>query len=200
MGKFIDGEYVSDYDAARRNGTNSYLDSPPDPVYEEPKEHKFSKRVFNWLKEKRTRVIPAQQAGIVPDTQVIKNANESIVWEKETIKKGPAYKLVHTTKLVKLSDFEEIVESEQNIVQELGQLNVAVSDSDWSQINDSITPVPPARRYIPPKKLIPTQMAMQMYPPPTHPKPSVIKSNPYTVSTSNLIPLGTPMYYSTVGQ
>lgn len=194
MGKFIDGEYVSDSSMAKYRGTSG-LETPEYPAYPEPSEHKFTKRVFDWIKKKKTRVIPSEQVGIVPDGQVlVGNGNESIVWEKETIKQGPAYKLVQTTKLVKLSDFKEIEESEQNISNELTELSVEVDANDWQTINNNIErqPKPKPRPFK--KKLIPVSEA-PVYTPPKR-KGNVIKANPFVASPDNLIPLTGTMYFA----
>lgn len=196
MGKFIDGEYVSNSAASKHRRTNASGLEIPMPTYAEPTEQKFGKRIFNWLKEKRTRVIPSGTVEIIPEQHVVPNSNEAIVWEKETVKQGPAYKVIQTTRLVKLSELEDIVESEQNIEQELTELEVDVTPDDWHQISETFQPAPPPKAPAPiVKKIIPRAEAEMMYVPP-RPKVNVIKANPFLASTSNLIPLNMPMHFS----
>lgn len=174
-------------------------------------------------KIKKQRVIDAVQIDVIPVPQTIGNGNETTVWEKETIKEGPAYKVVHTTKLVKISEFKPIVESEQNIAHDLDALNVKISSEDFQAITQKFEPAEPKANEKPVTYLAPKKEAEAIYPKAKR-LPNVIKANPtptyvpakiyypstgpsasdnarasidpYQASASNLIPLSAPTYFA----
>ena len=153
----------------------------------EPEEHKFSKRLFGWLKDQKPRIISHDEIGVVSESHPIASKDESIVWEKETIKKGPAYKLVSVTKLVRLSDYELAVESEQKANKELTELDDNAKSADWSQIKGNLRDnLSASIRKIPTKDTKGTQSMEYTR---LRPLPNVIKANPYIASANNLIPL-----------